>query len=240
VLYDQEVVARKLRRALAEFWKLRANARARGSDKTGRGEAASGQHLNPLIELLADVIRNAGLRKAKFYTNRHATLPGYFRPSKQWDLVVTYKGKLAISLELKSQVGSYSNNFNNRVEEALGSAIDLQIALTDGVLNSYTPGQGFHAPFRGWIMVLAEEEESTRRGRPAQAIFPIDEEFVDNGYLLSYADRYRKLASRMVQSRQYDAAAVLLVKRGADTYKDYGLESFWRELAFFSAKLASS
>ena len=42
------------------------------------------------------------------------TLPGYFRPTKLWDLLVTYKGQLIAAIELKSHVGpSFGNNFNN-------------------------------------------------------------------------------------------------------------------------------
>ena len=240
MIYDPGAIDKKFREALIEFWTLRAAAKEKGKDKTGRGEAVSGQHLDPLIHLLEEVIRDSGLQDAHFYTNRRAGLPGFYRPSKQWDLVVVYKGKLAIIVELKSQVGSYGNNFNNRVEEALGSALDLQSALMEGVLKDFTPGGGYHAPFRGWLMVLAEEEESIRRGVTPNAVFPVDGVFLDSGKLVSYADRYRIFASRLVQSKQYDAAAIVTVKRGTGEHKGYGLDSFWRELAFFSAKLAST
>lgn len=50
------------------------------------------------------------------------TLPGYFRPTKLWDLLVIYKGELIAAIELKSQVGpSFGNNFNNRTEESIGT-----------------------------------------------------------------------------------------------------------------------
>ncbi len=239
MIQDLNAVDTKLRRSLAEFWVLREAAKQKGKDKTGRGEAVSGQHLNPLTELLVDVIREAGLNDAEYYRNRRATLPGFYRPSKQWDLVVIHKGKLSIAIELKSQVGSYGNNFNNRIEEALGSAVDLQTAILEGALQDFTPGQGFHSPFRGWLMVLAEEEASVRLGRRANTLFPVDKDFLNEGKLISYVERYRKFTSRLVQSKQYDAAALILVKKGTDEYKGYGLESFWRELMFFSAKVAS-
>jgi hypothetical protein len=35
------------------------------------------------------------------------------------------KGSLVATVEVKSQVGSFGNNFNNRVEEAIGSATDF-------------------------------------------------------------------------------------------------------------------
>ena len=229
-----------VREALAEFWSRREDAKAKGKDKTGRGEAAAGKHLDPLIAVIKYVIQKSGLSDANFYFNRKANLPGYFRPTKQWDLVVVHRGKLAIVLELKSQVGSYGNNFNNRVEEALGSAVDLQSAITEGALQEFVPEEGFLSPFRGWLMVLAEEERSTGPTGKAQALFPVDEEFLYNGNLVSYSMRYSKFASRLVQSRYYNAAAIILTKRNSSEYKYYGLSSFWKELTFFSAKLAST
>jgi hypothetical protein len=53
------------------------------------------------------------------------TLPGYYRPSKEWDLVVVCENDLVAAIEVKSQVRSFGNNFNNRVEEALGNATDF-------------------------------------------------------------------------------------------------------------------
>jgi len=60
-------------------------------------------------------------------------LPGYFRPTKSWDLVVVSDEQLFASIEFNSHVGpSFGNNFNNRVEEALGSASDLWMAYREG------------------------------------------------------------------------------------------------------------
>ncbi len=35
------------------------------------------------------------------------------------------EGKLLAGIEFKSQVGSFGNNYNNRTEEAIGSAADI-------------------------------------------------------------------------------------------------------------------
>lgn len=56
----------------------------------------------------------------------------YFRPNKKWDLLVVDNNELVIAIEFKSQVGpSFGNNFNNRTEEAMGSAVGrfIQILL---------------------------------------------------------------------------------------------------------------
>jgi hypothetical protein len=61
---------------------------------------------------------------------RVQTRPGFFRPTKHWDMLVVYRGELVAALEFKSQVGpSFGNNFNNRSEEAIGTAHDLWTGL---------------------------------------------------------------------------------------------------------------
>ena len=73
------------------------------------------------------MIRANGLTDAHMMLGRRVLcLPGYFRPTKLWDLLVINQGRLVAALELKSQIGpSFGNNFNNRTEEALGTAIDF-------------------------------------------------------------------------------------------------------------------
>ena len=46
-------------------------------------------------------------------------------------------GTLLAAFEFKSQVGpSFGNNFNNRTEEALGSATDLWTAFREGAFQT--------------------------------------------------------------------------------------------------------
>jgi type II restriction enzyme len=79
-------------------------------------------------------VRENGLAEAEIHFNRSAlTLPGYFRPTKLWDLLVMYQGRLIAAIELKSHIGpSFGNNFNNRTEEAIGTAVDLWTAFREG------------------------------------------------------------------------------------------------------------
>jgi type II restriction enzyme len=80
------------------------------------------------------LVRANGLSHASIHQNRaFLTLPGFFRPTKLWDLLVIHQGKLIAAIELKSQVGpSFGKNFNNRTEEAIGSAYDFQTAFREG------------------------------------------------------------------------------------------------------------
>ena len=77
-------------------------------------------------------------------SNRGAVVGG-----KQLDGFIGILKKLALSvaIELKSQVGSYGNNFNNRTEETLGSAIDFWTAFR----KEQFPHQ--EAPWLGYMMI---------------------------------------------------------------------------------------
>ena len=80
---------------------------------------AAGNNMDGFIALIIDLVKANGLGHAEIHRKRAAlTLPGYFRPTKLWDILVVNDGRLVAAIELKSQVGSFGKNFNNRTEEA--------------------------------------------------------------------------------------------------------------------------
>jgi hypothetical protein len=59
----------------------------------------------------------AGIPDRFVFRKRAVELPGYFRPTKEWDLLLVRDKTLIAAVEAKSQVGpSFGNNFNNRTE----------------------------------------------------------------------------------------------------------------------------
>lgn len=114
-------------------------------------------------------------------------------------LVVTPNGKLLAAIELKSQVGSYGNNFNNRTEEAIGSAVDLWTAFREGQF----PNQ--QAPWVGWLMVVGRDEASERPVRNFEPYFPVRKEFDGASYL----KRYHLLCQKLISERHYTATTLL-------------------------------
>ena len=134
------------------------------------------------------------------------TLPGYFRPTKLWDLVVIDHGRLVAALELKSHVGpSFGNNFNNRAEEAIGSAHDLWTAYREGAFGEQS------RPFVGWLILVEDAKGSRSPIRDLSPHFRIFPEF----RTASYADRYSILCRKLVQEQLYSAASVLMSPRSA-------------------------
>jgi Restriction endonuclease XhoI len=194
-----------LAKAVKHFWLTRDKQHSKQGSASGRKDAGSrgavtgGKHADGFVELIAQVVRHAGLQDASIqYVNKKArTLPGFFRPSKEWDLVVVHRDRLVAAVEVKSQVGSFGNNFNNRVEEALGNATDLQHAYSNGM---FAPSS---RPWLGYLFMLEAAPKSLAPTKPYDLRpFQIDPAF----QALSYAQRYEETCRRLVRERLYDAA----------------------------------
>lgn len=121
----------RFQEAILHYWTARRKQQAKqvegGEIDTGtRGAVVGGTQMGALEVLVAGVLIEAGLDRSDVRTRTAVQLPGYYRPEKKWDLIVVSKNQLVCVVEFKSQVGpSFGNNFNNRAEEAIGSATDL-------------------------------------------------------------------------------------------------------------------
>jgi hypothetical protein len=193
--------------AVQHFWEAREAAarlqRQRGArDQGERAGVTAGHNMDGFTYLFAQLARANGRADAEIHTRKAlVTLPGYFRTTKTWDLVIMLGGRLIAAIEFKSQVGpSFGNNFNNRAEEAIGSAQDFWTAHRDGALADPRP------PFLGWL-ILVEDCAASRRpgGRVTSPHFPALPEFQQASYL----DRYGILCRKLMRERLYTAAAVV-------------------------------
>lgn len=134
------------------------------------------------------------------------TLPGYFRPTKLWDLLVIYKHQLIAAIQLKSQVGpSFGNNFNNRTEEAIGTAHDLWTAYREGAFGKQP------RPYVGWMMLVEDAAASRSPVRDSSPHFPVFNELQGASYL----KRYDVLCQRLMQEQLYTTAALMTSPRDA-------------------------
>ncbi len=224
----------KAREAVKYFWQSRDHAAAKKSasgksDQGARGAVTSGKNMDGFIRLMIDIVHANGLPRARIHqTKKVLTLPGYFRPTKLWDLLIMNGSHLVAALEFKSQVGSFGNNFNNRSEEAIGNAVDIWTAYREGAFGEQL------RPFVGWMMLLEDADGSqmpVKHEEPHFAVFP---EFRG----ASYAQRYEILCRKMTHEQHYSAAAVLLAKQDDAATGDYsevseltGLRTFVSELA---------
>jgi hypothetical protein len=156
--------------------------------------------MDGFVELVRDLLEESGVDKPVIYCERSMELPGWFRPEKKWDLLVVVDGCLIAAIEFKSQVGSFGNNYNNRTEEALGSATDLWAAYREG---AFKPSA---RPWLGYLMLLEESPGSVRPVKAQEPHFKVFEEFRS----ASYARRYEILLTKLVRERLYDSACFLM------------------------------
>jgi len=208
--------------ALLAYWTsrdeaaLRQAARGKAVDVGARAGATSGGHLDQVARLLARVCLDAGAPIENVWYKSPAgdlnkrsnpakgfTLPGYYRPTKQWDVVVHHDDAPIIVIELKSQNGpSYSNNANNRAEEAIGSAVDFARARESGLI----PGQ----PWIGYVFII-EDDIFSRRIESGRESGRYRKDPIFTGW--SYIDRVRLLSRRLIEDGHYDAAWAVATSR---------------------------
>lgn len=227
---------RGARDAVREFWGRRAHARdaqiaAGRQDQGERAAVTAGKNMDGFIRLAVEIVQANGLEGAEIaLTRRLLTLPGFFRPTKVWDLLVLNDGHLVAVLEFKSQVGpSFGNNANNRAEEAIGTAVDLWTAFRERAFGDIP------RPFVGYL-ILVEDAPASRR-ELTQTIsphFPIIPEFKT----ASYAERYNILCRKLIQEQLYSAASVILSPRSATESGDYSELSELTGLRTFVTSLA--
>lgn len=214
--------------AVKVFWKSRAS----GSSAQGgtRGNVIGGKNLDGFIGVVEAVAEHCGIPPDCLFTSGRGalTIPGFFRPTKNWDILIIYRHRLLAVLEFKSQVGSLGNNSNNRSEEAIGLAVDLQVAAREGLYQpenhrqstAGTPDSGDpRPPFLGYLLLLEDSKDSTTPVRMSSPHYPIDPVF----RRASYASRYRILCERLMSERLYSAASILLSPNGG--------QGVWRPLS---------
>lgn len=105
------------RKAVEFFWKNRDAAKLKqikggAVDRGERSSVTAGKNMDGFRILMQNIIKNNGLMGVEIHEKRAMlTLPGYFRPTKLWDLVVTHNNVLVAAIELKSHIGpSFGNN----------------------------------------------------------------------------------------------------------------------------------
>jgi hypothetical protein len=207
--------------AVAHYWLTRKTQKAeqknRGVSDAGlRSAVTGGAQMDGFITLFRDLIVDAGLDNHYIHEKKALQLPGFFRPTKEWDLLVIKNGQLIIAIEAKSQVGpSFGNNFNNRTEEAMGSALDLWTAFREGAFN------GGVQPFLGYFFMLEDCQASNRPVKVREPHFKVFPEFIG----ASYMKRYELFCRKLILERHYTSSSFIT------SAGDSGIEGVYNEPA---------
>lgn len=195
----------RLGRAVAHYWATRTEQhdkqRETGRADQGLRSAVTGRaQMDKSMDLFTEILVASGVPGECVFKKKAVELPGFFRPTKEWDLVVVRNKTFLAAIEAKSQVGpSFGNNFNNRTEEAMGSALDLWTAYRE---RAYPAGP---QPFLGYFFMLEDCDASNRPVKVHERHFKVFPEFVG----ASYMRRYEMFCRKLVLERLYTAAAFI-------------------------------
>lgn len=197
----------RLRDAVSLYWNTldeQANRqRSKGSNDSDRGwrsAVTGGKQMDGFSQLIQWWLLEHKVPESDIHRQRNLEIPGYFRPSKRWDMLVVRQKTLIAAIEFKSQRGpSFGNNLNNRTEEALGNATDLWTAYRENAF-------GIHRPWLGLVMLLEDCPGSREPVGVKEPHFHVFPEFRDT----SYARRYEILLRKLQLEKQYDGTALLL------------------------------
>lgn len=221
-LFDASELRSQIQHAVNDYWIARRSQKKKQAKSSGvkdrgnRSEVTGGKHLDSFIQLISNLTLEA-CPGVKVYTQRYlqdkaTVLPGFFRATKLWDLVLVYEGMLIGCVELKSQVGSLGNNYNNRSEELIGLAKDIQVAYREGAFEPSPP------PWVGYLMLLEDTEASNKSRATGETHFPVFEDFRG----ASYARRYEVGLLRLVREQLLSSGVLLLAEKDVVPAK-------WRE-----------
>lgn len=210
--------------AIQHFWKARESQykSQKKSDQGTRGSVTGGKQMDGFIQLLSLVAKDSGIPDHCIYTKGNI-IPGFFRPSKDWDfLIISPHNQLIAVVELKSQVGSFGNNFNNRTEEALGSAVDLWTAFRENGFPQKQP------PWLGYVILVEQIDKSTKPIRVQEPHFKVRPEFHNTDYI----SRYSLFCQKLMLERHYTSTAMIWTNKKME----FGSQSY--EISFDSFLLS--
>ena len=201
---------RRVGEAIKLFWLTRERQGVQQGSASGmrdvglRAAVTGGKHLDGFTEICRDLFIENGVPEVHVFWRTRKELPGFYRPEKNWDLVVVADEQLLAVIEFKAQVGpSFGNNFNNRVEEAIGNATDLWAAYREG---AFKPSS---RPWLGYVFILEDCPKSRAPVKVKQPHFAVFPEFAD----ASYSERYEIFLTKLLRERLYDGACLLLTKK---------------------------
>ena len=99
-------LGRKVAEAVASYWLTRKRQTTKqkaagGKDQGARAAVTGGAQMDGFINLFTEILQQAGVDKAHIFQKKRLELPGFFRPTKEWDLLVVREDQLVIALETK-------------------------------------------------------------------------------------------------------------------------------------------
>ena len=93
----------RMARAVEHYWSTRAGQmdkqkRRGAADQGFRSAVTGGAQMDGFIQFLTALVTDAGVPESCVYRKKAVELPGFFRPTKEWDLLVVRDGELLAAI----------------------------------------------------------------------------------------------------------------------------------------------
>lgn len=226
-------------KAVNHWWATKKTAKSKKSQGGTRDANLHGKTMDGFATTLREFLVGLGVNPKHIFAGGHlatspSILPSYFRPSKNWDLIVLANSRfhaakgdsggpvLYAAVEFKSQDKSIGNNQNNRLEESIGNAQDFWITYAHSGFERQQP-----RPWLGYLFVGKYEPASD--GKPVQIKQPhffamelFRKEGSDHAANYSgpsYSERYKIFMKQSVGARLYDVGAFIVTDESLRTAK---------------------
>jgi hypothetical protein len=175
----------RLHKAVAHYWRTlvaQSSKQKPGTDHGRRSAVTGGKQMDGFCELVDWVLRENGLGEASNYVRSDRELPGFFRPTKEWDMLVVHEGRTVAAIEFTSQrVPPLATDTSTRIEETIGMAEGMWTAF-----RQEANGRSRPRPWLGWVMLVEDGSDSG-----------------------SYGRRYEQILHKFAHERLIDAAALI-------------------------------
>lgn len=244
--------------AICHWWTSKKSPKSKKAQGGTRDSNLHGKTMDGFATVLRKFLIELGVKPEHIFAGGHLTstpsiLPSYFRPSKNWDLIVLANSRfhpapgdskqttLYAAIEFKSQDKSIGNNQNNRLEESIGNAHDFWTTYAHSGFERQQP-----RPWLGYLFVGKYEPASD--AKPVKVKQPhmlAMEVFRGSGNVgtetfdgPSYAERYKIFLKQSVGARLYDAGAFIVTDESIASKKpnhriplpEFGSANFLRSL----------
>ncbi len=245
-------------KAIKHWWASKKGAAPKKAQGGTRDANLHGKTMDGFAEAIRDFLIGLNVKPEHIFSGGHLTatpsiLPSYFRPSKNWDLIVLGGSRfhpaprdsggpvLYVAVEFKSQDKSIGNNQNNRLEESLGNAVDFWTTYQNSGFECLLP-----RPWLGYLFVGKYEPDADGKSvRIEQPHFLAMKPFRTDGSDdlrkfagPSYAERYKIFMKQSIGARLYDAGAFIVTDETIAKQKinhripllEFGAANFLRSL----------
>lgn len=245
-------------KAIQHWWLSKKSVVPKKVQGGTRDANLHGKTMDGFAVAIQDFLIGLNVKPEHIFAGGHLTttpsiLPSFFRPSKNWDLIVLANSRfhsakgdqgepvLYAALEFKSQDKSIGNNQNNRLEESIGNATDFWTTYqNDGFLRQLP------RPWLGYLFVgkydPSADSKTVKIKQPHFEAMPPFRTPGSSGLATfdgtSYAERYKIFMKQSIGARLYDAGAFIVTDENIATKKinhriplpEFGSITFLRSL----------